>query len=117
MSSFFSRRRKSFCKSCVILYEEFPSGGQLIHHAACTLKAEARKLIFRFNCQRLLEKFAGAIDMAFGEVHAPEIVIREMARLVALCFYGLFEPRNGFVMAIQVDQVNADIVVRISVVR
>src|ERR1700722_20401337 len=117
MSLFFSWRGKSFCKSCVILLVEFPSGRQLIHHAARAFEAETRKFVSRFNCQRLLEELAGSIDMAFGEIHASEIVVREVARFVAFCFYGLFEPRDGFFMAVQVDQVKADIVVRITEVR
>src|ERR1700722_14390270 len=112
MSSFFSWWAKSFCKSCVILLKEFPSDGQLIHHAASAIEAKAREFVIRFYCQRLLEEFASAIDMTFGKTHAPEVVVREVARFVAFCFYGLLEPRNGFVMAIQVDQVNADVVVR-----
>ncbi len=90
-------------------------GGEfLVDHAAEVFDGLARESVARFDAQRFVETFARAGQHAFRGIGAAEIEMREVARVVARSGDGAFEPRDGFVVFFQLDQVRADVVVGIA---
>src|SRR5579864_8461130 len=114
MSRMLAWRKESDCKTFVILLEAMLRGTLSIHHAADAFERLAGERVARLDGQRFLTEFANAVDQAFGEIDASEIEVWEVARFITPGGHGLFEPWDCFVIAIEVDQRNADIVIRIA---
>ena len=90
-------------------------GGEfLVDHAAQVFDGLARESVARFDAQRFIETFTRAGQHAFGGVSAAKIEMREVARLVARSGDGTFKPGDGFVILFELNQVRADVVVRIA---
>src|SRR5882762_5422299 len=88
-----------------------------IHHAAKIFEGLARQLVARLDRQCFQKLFARAIDQALGEIGASQIEMRKVPRVISLCRSRLFEPGDGFVKAIEPDEVRAYIVVGIAELR
>ena len=74
----------------------------------------ARKSVIGFEFERGLKFFPGTREQTLRKINAAEIVVGEMAGLIARSFEGTFEPGNGFVEAIERDEIGADVVIRIA---
>jgi hypothetical protein len=88
-----------------------------VHQLLQRLKGLFGQGIARLNFQSFLETALGAAIHFLAEVRAAQVVMREMARLVALGFHGAFEPGNGFIKPPQFNQIRANIVVGIAKLR
>ncbi len=88
-----------------------------IHHSAERSQRLLRQRIPRLDFQRFLEAANRVAVHFFSEVRTAQVVVRKMARLVAARFRGAFQPGNRFLEAAQLDQIRADVVVRIAKLR
>src|SRR5947209_4703790 len=76
-----------------------------------------REHVIRLDRQRRLELFDRLVEQSLGAVDAAEVAVREVARLVAGCGNRALQPRDGFVELPFVDEIRADVVVRVSKTR
>src|SRR6266849_6560834 len=74
----------------------------------------AGQRIPRLDVQRFLEAAHRLAVHFSAEIGAAQIVVRKMARFVAPRFHGAFEPRDRFIEAAKLDEIGADVVVRIA---
>ena len=81
--------------------------------ASACRASEYRGSIF----ERLLKTFHRARVHFLAQIGAAQIVVRKMARLVTARFHSAFQPRNRFIESAQLDQIRADVVVRIAELR
>src|SRR3977135_2162200 len=88
-----------------------------IHHAAKVFEGLARQRVARLDRQCFKKLFAGAIDQALGEIGASQVEIGKVPWVISLCRNRLLKPGDGFVKAIEPDEVRADIVVGIAELR
>src|SRR5260370_32868 len=77
----------------------------------------ARQGIPRLDVQRFLKGFHRGTVHLLAQIGAAQIVVREMARLVAAGLYRLLQPGNGFIVAGKFDEIGPDVVVGIAEVR
>src|SRR6267378_411819 len=84
-----------------------------VHQAAKRFERLLRQGIARLDFQRFLEAAHGVAVHLLSEIRAAQVVMRKMARLVAARFRGALQPGYRFLEAAQLDQVSADVVVRI----
>ena len=88
-----------------------------IHQAAKRSKRLPSQRISRLDFERLLKTFHRARVHFLAQIGAAQIVVRKMARLVTARFHSAFQPRNRFIESAQLDQIRADVVVRIAKLR
>ena len=74
-----------------------------IDAAAEMLQGVAGELIARLDAQSVLKTRLCAAVQFLGRVSTAQVVVRKMARLVATRFDGALEPRDGLVVAAQLD--------------
>lgn len=70
--------------------------------------------VVRFDVERLFEALLSAAEEFFGDIAAAEVVPGEMVGVVARGLRGLFEPGDGFVGEVFLEQVGADVVVGVT---
>jgi hypothetical protein len=68
---------------------------ELIHQALQRFERLLRQRIARFDFQGFQETPLCTAIHFLAKIRAAQVVVREMARFVTLCFHGAFEPRNG----------------------
>lgn len=85
-----------------------------IHHATEGGERLPREGVARLNFQCFLETFHRARVHFFAEIGAAQIVMGEMARLIAARFYRALEPGNRFVKTVQLNEIRSNIVVWIA---
>src|SRR5882757_3931960 len=85
-----------------------------IHHAAKIFDGLAGERVARLDLQRLLKLFSRATDQSFREIDASQIEVGKMPGIVSLRRECLLEPGDRFVKTFEVDEVGANIVVRIA---
>src|SRR5260370_21973414 len=85
-----------------------------IRHAADGRKRLPRHRIARLDFQCFLEAAHRVAVHFFSQIRAPQVVVRKMSRLVTARFRGALQPGNRFLETAQLDQVRANVVVRIA---
>src|SRR5258708_17542869 len=70
-----------------------------IHHAAERFDCLARQGIARLDVQRFLKGFHRRTVHLLAQIGAAQIVVREMARLVAAGFVRVLSAREGFLVS------------------
>src|SRR5229473_5268209 len=88
-----------------------------IHHAAQRSESLPRQRVARLDLQCFLEAAYGVAVHLFSKVRAAQVVVRKVTRLVAAPSRGLFQPGNRFLEPAQLDQIRADVVVRVAELR
>src|SRR5258706_3134918 len=88
-----------------------------MHNAANRLESRLSKRVALLDLQRFLEAAYGVAVHLFSKVRAAEVVVRKVTRLVAARRRGLFEPGNRFLEPAQLDQIRADVVVKVAELR
>jgi len=88
-----------------------------IHHAPERCERLPRERIPRLYFEGLLKTLHRARVHFLAEIRAAQIVVWKMARLITARFNGALEPRYRFIKSAQLDQIRADVVVRIAKLR
>src|SRR6267378_3025992 len=85
-----------------------------VHQAAKRTERLLRQRVARLDFQRFLEAAHRVAVHLFSEIRAAQVVMRKVSWFVAARFRGAFQPGYRFLEAAQLDQVSADVVVRIA---
>src|SRR5277367_4886805 len=89
----------------------------LVHYAPERSERLPRQRIPRLNFEGLLKTFHRPCIHFLSKIGAAQIVVRKMARLITARLNRAFEPRNRSIEPAQLDQIRADVVVRIAKLR
>src|SRR6266511_5780938 len=98
-------------------YRKRAGGARSIEHAEQAVELSTGRRIAGLERDGVLELTDGLADLVSLDVHAGQVEVRIVPRLVAAGRLGALEPGDGFLRPAQLDQVGADIVVGVAEVR